>query len=36
MHTDLWAELDAAHFLGSDKDMLLVRILRRVKLEEDI
>jgi hypothetical protein len=36
MHADLRAELDAAHFLRSDKDMLLVRILRRVKLEEDI
>jgi hypothetical protein len=31
MHADLRAELDAAHFLGSDENMLLVRILRRVK-----
>jgi hypothetical protein len=36
MHADLWAELDAAHFLGGDKNMLLVRILRCVKLEGDI
>jgi len=35
MHADLRAELDAAHFLGSDENMLLVRILRRVKLEEN-